>query len=279
MVCCNFAVARTQLYDKFFREMVRGNNILGKKWCKMLFEGRNTDYGAYRLRQQTGRRYAIALAWLFAILIALVAPIVITMIIFAAKPPVYDIGDNITRLEGVRIKEARPTRRPKKKSEPELSEKAEPKIEDADPIAEMLTVMQEEPVDPEKIEDISKDSIDVLRKEAKLELAIDEERTDGVIVDSIPRYPGGISTFMKWLDSTMVYPPAAVRQRVRGTVMVAFIVESDGSTADIRVVKGANKMLNNEALRALHLMQNWLPARKNGRPVRSQVTLPVVFDF
>lgn len=259
--------------------MIRGNNILSKKWCEMLFEQRNTDYGAYQLRRQTGRRYAIALIWLGAVLVALLTPIIVAMIIFATPPPVYDIGDNITRIDGVRIKEARPNRRPKEKSEPEMSEKAEPTVEDLDPVAEMLTVIQEEPIDPEKVKDISKDSIDVLKKEAKLELAIDEERTDGIIVDSIPRYPGGISAFMKWLDSTMVYPPAAVRQRVRGTVMVAFIVESDGSTADIRVVKGANKMLNNEALRALHLMQNWLPARKNGRPVRSQVTLPVVFDF
>lgn len=245
----------------------------------MLFEGRNTDYGAYQLRRETGRRYAIALCWLGVMLVAMVAPIVVYMVVFIKPLQVYDIGDQITRIEGVRIKEARPERRPKKKSESELGEKAEPKIEDTDPIAEMLTVEQEEPVDPEKIEDLIKDSIDVLRKEAKLELALDEERTDGVIVDSIPRYPGGISAFMKWLDSTMVYPPAAARQRVRGTVTVAFIVEPDGSTADMRVIKGSNKMLNNEALRALSLMRNWLPAHKHGRPVRSQVTLPVVFEL
>ena len=259
--------------------MKLSDHILGKKWCEMLFEDRNKEYGAYRLRQQTGRRYAKAMGCLGGMLLMLVGPIVLIMIIFATPPQTYDIADQITRFEGVRIKEARPQRRPEKKSEPEMSEKAEPQIEDVDPVADMLTVKQEEPVEPDKIEDLSKDSLNVLLKEAKLELALDEERTDGVIVDSIPRYPGGISAFMKWMDTTMVYPPAAVRQRVQGTVTVAFIVDSDGSTKDVRVIKGANKMLNNEALRVMALMQPWHPARKYGRSIRSQVTLPIVFEI
>lgn len=252
---------------------------LGKEWCDMLFEDRNKEYGAYSLRQHTGHRYGKALGCLGSMLLVLFVPVVVLTIIFATPPQTYDIGDEITRFEGVRIKEARPQRRPEKKSEPEMSEKAEPQIEDVDPVADMLTVKQEEPVEPEKIEDLSRDSLNVLLKEAKLELALDEERTDGVIVDTIPRYPGGISAFMKWMDSTMVYPPAAIRQRVQGTVTVAFIVDTDGSTKDVRVIKGANRMLNNEALRVMALMQPWRPARKHGHTIRSQVTLPIVFEI
>lgn len=259
--------------------MLRDNQILGKKWCNLLFEDRNKDYGAYKIRKETGRRYTRALGCLVSLLFILIAPIVALMIIFSEPPLTYDIGETITRFEGVRIKEARPERRPEKKSEPEMSDKAEPKVEDVDPVADMLTVKKEEPVDPDKIEDLSKDSLSTLLKEAKLELALDEERTDGVIVDSIPRYPGGIASFMKWLDSTMVYPPACIRQKVQGTVTVAFIVDADGTTKDARIIKGANKMLNTEALRVIAEMRPWTPARKYGRPIRSQVTLPIVFEL
>ena len=205
--------------------LTRSNQILGKEWCEMLFEDRNTEYGAYELRRQTGHRYGKSLGCLGMLLAAIVTPIVVLMIIFAEPVHIYDIGDEITRFEGVRIKEAKPQRRTEKKSAPEMTEKAQPQIEDVDPIADMLTVKQEEPVEPDKIED----------------------------------------------------PPAAVRQKVQGTVTVAFIVEPDGSTKDVRIVKGANKMLNGEALRVMALMQQWRPARKYGRPIRSQVTLPIVF--
>ena len=120
--------------------MKLSDHILGKKWCEMLFEDRNKEYGAYSLRQQTGRRYAKAMGCLGGMLLMLVGPIVLIMIIFATPPQTYDIADQITRFEGVRIKEARPQRRPEKKSEPEMSEKAEPQIEDVDPVADMLTV-------------------------------------------------------------------------------------------------------------------------------------------
>ena len=259
--------------------MLRDNQILGKKWCNLLFEDRNKDYVAYKIRKETGRRYTKALGCLVSMLFIIIAPIVALMIIFSEPPLTYDIGETITRFEGVRIKEARPERRPEKKSEPEMSDKAEPKVEDVDPVADMLTVKKEEPVDPDKIEDLSKDSLSTLLKEAKLELALDEERTDGVIVDSIPRYPGGIASFMKWLDSTMVYPPACIRQKVQGTVTVAFIVDADGTTKDARTTKSANKMPNTEALRVIGEMRPWTPARKYGRPIRSQVTLPIVFEL
>ncbi len=259
--------------------MLRDNQILGKKWCNLLFEDRNKDYGAYKIRKETGRRYTKAMGCLVSMLFIIIAPIVALMIIFSEPPLTYDIGETITRFEGVRIKEARPERRPEKKSEPEMSDKAEPKVEDVDPVADMLTVKKEEPVDPDKIEDLSKDSLSTLLKEAKLELALDEERTDGVIVDSIPRYPGGIASFMKWLDSTMVYPPACIRQKVQGTVTVDFIVDAGGTTKDARIIKSANKMLNTEALRVIGEMRPWTPARKYGRPIRSQVTLPIVFEL
>ena len=259
--------------------MALSDQILGKKWCDMLFEGRNKEYGAYKIRKETGQRYTKALGCLGSMLILFTAPIVTLMIIFATPPQIYDIGDTITRFEGVRIKEARPQRRPEKKSDPEMSDKAEPKVEDTDPVADMLTVKQDEPVEPDKIEDLSKDSLNVLLKEAKLELALDDERTDGVIVDTIPRYPGGIASFMKWLDSTMVYPPACVRQKVQGSVTVAFIVDTDGTTKDPRIIKGANRMLNGEALRVISLMRPWRPARKYGKPIRAQVTIPIVFEL
>ena len=49
---------------------MKEKELYSKKWNDLLFEYRNKDYGAYRLRAETGRRYACALTVLL-ILVAL----------------------------------------------------------------------------------------------------------------------------------------------------------------------------------------------------------------
>ena len=254
------------------------NELLNKSWCDKVFKSRNKEYGAYKLRKETGRRYGIALGFLFFMELLVATPTIVISIIMRTPVEIKDIGENIQRIEGIRLKEARPARRPAKKSAPETGDK-NVNINDLAPVEDMITVEQQEDIEPKKIEDLSKDSLDVLFKEQHLDLAKEEERTDGIIVDSIPHYPGGISSFMKWLDSIMVYPPACVRDKIQGTVVVAFIIDTNGHMKDPRIIKPAHRQLNNEALRTLHFMKSWKPAMKRGKYVKAQVTLPIVFQL
>lgn len=256
-----------------------GNEIFHKAWNKMVFEGRNKDYGAYKIRSRTGRRYAIALGCLGTMFLLAVVPVVITMILLAQKPKTNIHIDKVAHLEGVRIKEARPQRRPEKKAEPKESDQTDEQTDMAEVPPDVIVVEQDEPVDPDKIVDLKEDSLQVLLNEQHLDLVKNEERTDGVVVDTIPLYPGGLSSYMKWLDSVMVYPPACVRSKIQGTVLVAFIVDVDGTTRDPRIIRGSYKAFNSEALRVMHLMRPWKPAKKHGRPIKSQVTVPVVFSM
>ena len=40
---------------------MRSSELLSKQWCDLVFENRNREYGAYRLRAQAGQRYRRAL--------------------------------------------------------------------------------------------------------------------------------------------------------------------------------------------------------------------------
>lgn len=267
------------VFFQISKHIMPGNEIFHKAWNKMVFEGRNTEYGAYKMRSQTGKRYTIALGCLGAMFLLTVVPVVITMILMAQKPKANIHLDKVARMEGVRIKEARPQRRPEKKSEPQQSDKTDELTDMPEVPPDVLVVDEEEVIDPEQIVDLKQDSLQVLLNEQHLDLAKKEERTDGVVVDTIPLYPGGISAYMKWLDSVMVYPPACVRRKIQGTVLVAFIVDVDGSTKEPHIIQGSYQQLNSEALRVMHLMRPWKPARKHGCAIRSQVTVPVVFTL
>lgn len=62
-----------------------------------------------------------------------------------------------------------------------------------------------------------------------------------------------------------------------GSVLVNFVINTDGSLTDFSVIKGLSAELDQEALRVAKLMDNWIPAQQNGKPVRSRFILPIHF--
>ena len=259
------------------------NEIFSKKWCDLLFEHRNKEYGAYVLRARTGRRYRAGLMVVLAMFLCVAGPSFVWYLMNkkADKPPINPIK-SIVRRDGIRLKEARPARRPPRKAEPEITTRTESNEQADIPQKDKLAVAfhpEDIALEPDKIEDLPLDSMEVIRKEENLNLAKSTEQTTGVILDSIPKYPSGIIAFMRWLDKTVVYPPDCIRRRIEGIVEIAFIVEPTGKITDARILKSAAPQLDHEALRVIHLMPKWIPATKNGKPIKAQVTLPIVFEL
>ena len=107
----------------------------------------------------------------------------------------------------------------------------------------------------------------------------DNQPKDFRIVQQLPEYPGGIVAFMKWLQCTLKYPPAAQQQGIQGKVVVSFIVNKDGSITETRVAKAVNPLLDAEALRVVSLMPKWKPGIDNGKPCRTLFAIPIVFKL
>lgn len=99
------------------------------------------------------------------------------------------------------------------------------------------------------------------------------------VVERLPEYPGGMSAFVQWLTKNLKYPVTAQRRKVEGTVLVAFIVNKDGSITDLKVVKSAAPELDSEALRVLRMMPKWKPGEDRGKPCRTYFSIPVVFKL
>ena len=64
-----------------------------------------------------------------------------------------------------------------------------------------------------------------------------------------------------------------------GSVWVSFMVEKDGSLTNIEVRRDLGGGTREEAIRIILLMPNWIPGTFNGRPVRSQYSLPIKFKL
>lgn len=94
----------------------------------------------------------------------------------------------------------------------------------------------------------------------------------------MPEFPGGISALMKYLKDSINYPSISRQNKSQGKTYVNFIVNTDGSIQDIKVLKGSgDEHLDNEAIRIVKNMPKWKPGMQSGKSVRVRFTLPVTF--
>ena len=109
---------------------------------------------------------------------------------------------------------------------------------------------------------------------------IDKEEPDPRVfdvVEQMPIFPGGDNGLMTFLKNTIKYPEAAEKAGKQGRVVVVFVVNTDGSISDAKVVRSVSEELDAEALRVINAMPKWTPGKQNGKDVRVKFTLPVSF--
>lgn len=97
------------------------------------------------------------------------------------------------------------------------------------------------------------------------------------VVEHMPQFPGGPSAMMKYLADNISYPEEAEKKGAQGRVIIAFIVECDGSVSNPKVATSAEEHLDKEALRLVRTMPKWTPGTQDGHPVRVKYTVPVTF--
>lgn len=81
----------------------------------------------------------------------------------------------------------------------------------------------------------------------------------------------------KWVYQYLKYPQQAVMDGIQGKVTVNFIIDKDGNVTDVRVQKGVDPLLDDEAVRVISASPKWRPGRVNGNKVRTSLSLPVEF--
>lgn len=88
----------------------------------------------------------------------------------------------------------------------------------------------------------------------------------------------GWDDYLNSLLRTIKYPADAKRKELAGEVYIEFIVETDGTLSNSRVVSGVGKELDNEALAAIiSSPETWVPAKQNNQSVKQTLILPIVF--
>ena len=99
----------------------------------------------------------------------------------------------------------------------------------------------------------------------------------------MPQFPGGEAALWDYIKKNLRYPQEAKKKGIQGRVIVRFIIETDGSISDVKVVKSVDSLLNNEAVRIVKSMPKWKPGgmMSKGKTVLKKIkyTIPINFKL
>lgn len=270
-------------------------DLISRDWTEMVFEGRNKEYGAYRLRKNAGKRNLYSLITIFIAALAIWGGISLVKFVESRTKSVAQTS----------VAELSALNQPKKKAEVKQQQKV--KLEQPEKVVERVksSVKFTAPVikkdDEVKPEDELKTQEELMNTKTAIG-ALDVKGNDDAggevlklkeavaqpepkpevekvfdVVEQMPSFPGGPSALMEWLSNNVKYPVVAQENGVQGRVVVSFVVERDGSITDVKVVRGVDPSLDREASRVVRAMPRWIPGKQNGSAVRVKYNVPVAF--
>ena len=96
-----------------------------------------------------------------------------------------------------------------------------------------------------------------------------------------PGFNGGdANEFSKWVAQNLTYPEKSRQSKVQGRVTLQFTITETGKVTDVKVLRGVNEDLNNEAVRVVSQSPLWTPGKDaNGEVVPVSYTFPVIFKL
>lgn len=270
-------------------------DLISGEWTELVFAGRNQAYGAYKLRQGTGKRNVISIIAVVCLIIACQIGLTIKKAADAeaAKRAAMNQAVELSKLEQPKkaeVKQKQVKVEPEKVVEqvkssikftaPVIKKDSEVKPEDElktqDQIMETKTAIGS--FDVKGNDDVNGEVLKAKEVIAQPEPPKHEEEAKVFdVVEQMPSFPGGPSALMEYLHDHVKYPVVAQENGVQGRVVVSFIVERDGSITDVRVVRSVDPSLDREAQRVVSSMPRWTPGKQNGSAVRVKYNVPVSF--
>lgn len=98
-------------------------------------------------------------------------------------------------------------------------------------------------------------------------------------VEKQASFKGGMEAWYRYLKNNLNYPSQARRMGIEGTVIVRFVVNTDGSIQNVEILRGIGAGCDEMAKKVIENSPNWNPGISKDRAVRSRMTMPIRFKL
>ncbi len=259
-------------------------------WWQMTdisFENRNKEYGAFILRNKYYRIFSIAF---------LISIVLVVLILFIPKIiELFQSEDNsaynldprseiitevyIPNLPKIEIqKSINPT-----ENKIEITQKPVTKIPKVVKEDTQVIEVVEQPKPIEKI-DVPTSETSSSNNDSKADGKTGSGIENGEdvpfhFVDIMPQFPGGQRALSSFLSNNLKYPTSASQSQIEGTVLIGFVVDKNGNIKNIKILKSLHYACDEEAIRVLKSMPQWIPGKHHGENVSVNYRIPIVYKF
>ena len=280
-----------QFFSFFKNKTMQSEKILHSDVLDIIFEHRNKSYGAYNLRKHYKNRLYKAIAFTIILISAAFA----FSFIKTKKTAVLNVGPEIV------LGQVSPTE-PPKVPEPKMPEKPKDvtvkekvntqqftdhiqivKIETAVPklinlndssVINNTTETGARPGAKQIVQGGSE--VGGNSKTGEESVKPVDNITPTTTAEVMPSYPGGMQALYKFLQKNLRNPQDIDEGQVI-SVKIKFVVGYDGALKGFETVEDGGNAFNNEVVRVLKKMPEWIPGKSRGQNVSVYYTIPVKF--
>ena len=150
------------------------------------------------------------------------------------------------------------------------------------PKAPIIKPTVEEPEEePDIIIDTDTDEEDII-EDVIPEPDFDDEEVEEAVrsfAGVMSSFEGGMQNFYRFMSKNIKYPSQATRMGIEGRVFIQFVVEKDGSLSNFNLVKGIGAGCDEEAIRVMKLVPNFLPGKQGDVRVPVRMVVPIYFNL
>lgn len=97
------------------------------------------------------------------------------------------------------------------------------------------------------------------------------------VVEQMPKFPGGDEGMIMFFDDYIIKPDAVRAGNLEGSVYVSIVIDENGKVLRKKIVKNLCETCDEEVMRVLSAMPNWIPGKQNGKNVKVELVIPVKF--
>lgn len=263
---------------------MKPESILHADILDIIFDGRNKDYGAYKLRKDYELRMRKAM-----LAVSLLAAAMFLMSLWNGSKKQVPLPGKIIVIDPIIIA---PPPAPPPPAEPQKEKTA--MVENAsfvltnDPDTDTMPTVEEldkavqiglttKVGDPFIFDAPPPDAVvDSVATAAEVKRLPGEEILRHAEV--MPEFRGGQAAFMRFLSKNLRVPENALEPGQKIKVIVRFVVGREGELSDLEFLQTGGEVFEHEVLRVLRKMPRWNAGIQKGEKVRVYFNLPIIFD-
>ena len=243
----------------------------------MVFQNRNTSYGAYELRRQTAKNQFIGLVFTLAMFLGFFFWVYWSFdyskeyeFEFEKMVEFKGFDANLLKVKPL-TKELSPPAPPK----PEHKPAPKPKNDHLPPVVKK-EVVEEQPSQKVLVDTLPKLSEKTgADSSKKYQAGLDSGQVQPVYEEGPASPYGGLAEFMKWVQQNLKVPKEATENNVHGTVYVHFTIDTTGQITKVTLSKGLGYGCDEAVVEVIKRAPAWKPAIRDGMRVVQRFIIPV----